>query len=251
MKLKRKMAVGGFILILITGAIYFFLASSFFAVQKVVVVGASTLTGPEVVELAGIESGTNIFNIRTEDIKRRLLTVPAIAGVNVKRRLPGSVTLEIQERKPVAVVKTAGGLMAVDREGFCIAKADKLSSLKLPLITCQNPKNGEDMSLGERLPAEIWGNLLEIAGRISDFSRNHISEIHLDKLNRVSVYVLRGPEIRLGGLELLTPETVTERINMVEKIVALWYQGRLPGTTRYIDVSHQGFPVLGEAPAKN
>lgn len=250
MELKAKIAIIGFALIFLSGGIYLFLQSSFFAVQKVVVVGVSTLSGPEVVELAGIEPGTNIFAIRTEEVKRRLLTLPAIAGVSIERHLPSSITLEVQERRPVAVVRGSSGLLALDQEGFCIAKADRLSSLKLPLLSRQSTNDIENLSLGGRLHGEGWDILLNIAAKVSDSSRGQISEIRLDKLNHLSIYLLWGPEIRLGEAGSLNPEVITEKVNMVEKIIGLWRQGQFPPTTRYIDVGHQGFPTLGEVSLK-
>jgi cell division protein FtsQ len=64
--------------------------------------GATTLSRQHVLQLAGIDDGTNVFHLDADAAERSLETDPWIASASVERDLPGTVVIRIQERTPVA-----------------------------------------------------------------------------------------------------------------------------------------------------
>ncbi len=57
---------------------------------------------PALVETAGIDLNASIFKLDIADITRRLKDVPALASVNVERRLPGTLSIRVAARTPRA-----------------------------------------------------------------------------------------------------------------------------------------------------
>lgn len=93
--------------------------TSTFAITEVTVLGAAPENTPAVGEAADIPTGDNLLLLDTSAIAGRVLTIPRVARVDVRRSLPGTVTVTVAERKPVlAVPGGPSGPALVDATGF-------------------------------------------------------------------------------------------------------------------------------------
>jgi cell division protein FtsQ len=79
-------------------------SAAYFAVDDVAVTGASRLDEQAVLETAGFARGMNVFRIDTEGMTRALEAHPWVLDATVRRRIPRSVSIEIRERRPEALV---------------------------------------------------------------------------------------------------------------------------------------------------
>jgi cell division protein FtsQ len=79
-------------------------SAEYFAVDDVTVTGAVRLTEVVVFETAGFTRGMNVFRVDTVGMARALEAHPWILDATVRRRIPRSVSIEIRERRPEALV---------------------------------------------------------------------------------------------------------------------------------------------------
>lgn len=96
---------------------FLFLRSPYFSIREVTVDGCVSLSRDEVLELAGIREGMNIFAVNLDKTQKLLECSPLIKTADVKRELPSTIYIRIEERKPVALVVSGGKLWLVDLEG--------------------------------------------------------------------------------------------------------------------------------------
>ncbi|MFO7951219.1 MAG: FtsQ-type POTRA domain-containing protein [Bacillota bacterium] len=93
-----------------------FYAELFFRVEQVEVEGNSELSSDEVINAGEIEKGMSIIllqeNVIAEKIERQ---EPRAKNVKVNRKLPDTLTVAIEERKPAAYVMTADGFWIIDK----------------------------------------------------------------------------------------------------------------------------------------
>ena len=68
--------------------------------------------------------GHPMLEVPVELIESRLEAHPWIRGAEVRKRLPDQLLVEIEERRPVALLRTADGLAFVDPEGVAFAPFD-------------------------------------------------------------------------------------------------------------------------------
>jgi cell division protein FtsQ len=94
-----------------------------FHARAVRIEGATTIPRDQVLRLAGIEPGTNVFHLDTGAAERSLTTDPWIASAVVERDLPGTVVIRIQERTPVARSSTGSTSVAVAGDGVVLPGA--------------------------------------------------------------------------------------------------------------------------------
>lgn len=121
--------------------------SPYFAADHLTVEGADRLTPARVLRIGGLEPGQNVVTMDTEAAERRLEADPWIASASVTTELPDTVVVRIDERAPVAAVRTLEGWDVVAADGVVLDSASRQP--RLPTITSVVP--GQDLTaLGAR-----------------------------------------------------------------------------------------------------
>lgn len=110
-----------------------------FSVQKIIVTGNSLLDTADVLSTAKIDSAENIWDTDLEKIQERLLELPQVRTVDVSRMFPSRLLININERKPVALV-ISNGLWGVDQDGYLLPRYRFEVGMDFPVITGLNVK---------------------------------------------------------------------------------------------------------------
>jgi len=94
-----------------------------FAVAEVEVRGAHAMAPADVERAVAPAYGQNVFRISLASIERRLRAEPWVAAASVRRSLPDTLIVDVEERHPAAVAEL-GGLYLVDQRGVAFKRAD-------------------------------------------------------------------------------------------------------------------------------
>ena len=86
-------------------------------------------------QLTGLECGESIFSYDLDKMEKSLEAYPEIKKVSLSRRLPGTVSIEIEEHVPVASISHSGTQYLVESEGLCFKSKLAVSSLWKSLPT--------------------------------------------------------------------------------------------------------------------
>src|SRR4051794_25745308 len=114
---------------LVTVALYLVSIESVFAVDpaRVTITGASYADTGQIrqdLQLPPAGSGTagarNLFRLTTQEMERRIESLPSVLSANVEVSLPNRLLVRIHERQPVLVWHTANASWLVDPSGFVI-----------------------------------------------------------------------------------------------------------------------------------
>lgn len=98
------------------------LRSPLFEVRRVEVRGNGRLAPAEVRGLVEGARGRNLWLLPLDDLARSVTTHPWIARADVRRDLPSTLVVEIEERIPVAWVADPGGGAAVAADGVVVQR---------------------------------------------------------------------------------------------------------------------------------
>ena len=94
--------------LLALGILYF--QSSLSEVKEIEVIGADKLDKNVVLDWSGVHEGMNIWNVNQTDVKKNIKKqTNLIQSVQVERKIPSTIVITIQERKQIALLKTADG----------------------------------------------------------------------------------------------------------------------------------------------
>src|SRR5690349_811112 len=138
--------------------------SPWLRVRRVEVTGVRVLTGEEVREAAPVRPGVPLVSVDTGAVEARLRArLPRIASVAVVRTWPGTLTLEVTERTPKAILKVGGNFIEVDAQGVRYA-TDGAAPPGVPLVKLTASTTGTGVSATNRYFGT--GNLLHAAVQV-------------------------------------------------------------------------------------
>ncbi|WP_054692061.1 cell division protein FtsQ/DivIB [Geotalea toluenoxydans] len=201
---KTAKVVGGAALISAVGCagygIYRIIAgTTFFKLERIEVSELKTLKRQEIIDLAGVREGDGMFGLRLRSIGEQIGKNPWVSRVEVRRYLPNTLSIQIAERQPVAVINM-GYLYYLDANGDVFKPLTEGDQLDYPVITGISE---EDIA---RDPAGSKGALKEVLELIAhlksraEFKLDEVSEIHYDKGYGVTLFTAAaGVPVKLGS----------------------------------------------------
>jgi hypothetical protein len=99
-------------------------ASDFFDVAKIDVRGVDRASSEDIRHLVEMQTEkSGVWNADLPGIKEKIERMQFVKSAAVSRVLPNGIRVQVFERVPQAIVKTAEGNVLVDAEGFTIAPA--------------------------------------------------------------------------------------------------------------------------------
>jgi hypothetical protein len=153
-KRKRKNYLLRFvILVLFCVGMYYFLSSDIFDISKVRVVGNNYYTVEQIKDKANVKIGMNIFEFRKGKLKKKLLKDPYLKNVVIKRKLPSTIVIDVDERKEEAGLLDGDRYIIIDEDGLVLRiSKDEPKVTRITNLKIQKSKVGK--------PIEVEGNAL-------------------------------------------------------------------------------------------
>jgi cell division protein FtsQ len=112
-----------------------FVAMHIFEVQRVVVHGNHRLSNGEVQALLDGLRGESILAVNLEQWRRHVMNSPWVADALLRRTLPSTVDVTVQERNPLGIARINGSLYLVDEAAIVMDEyGPNYADLDLPII---------------------------------------------------------------------------------------------------------------------
>ena len=132
--LRFRLFVTFILLILAGGGIYYFLSLPLWRITDVSIRGAQMLVPEEIRDLSGVPIAENLFLTSFARTRENLRKITAIRDFSLYRLPPGTVIINITERKPIAVLVFKNKSAIVDESGYILNRNPGLT-LNVPNMT--------------------------------------------------------------------------------------------------------------------
>ncbi len=190
----------------------FIFENPYFSVREIQVRGGEKVGGKEIVAMAGLRHGMNLWKIEPAVIEKKVAKHPWARRVLVRREFPRRVVIEVEERAPKAIV-ALGKLYYVDSDGAVFKEVGVGENVKFPLLTGLRPEElaSANGAIRQRIQEAVR------VGELMAKDSRALSEIHFDAPERLVLYTTAYPvALRLGwgGWE--------EKLQRLERVLALW-----------------------------
>ncbi len=190
-----------FVLVLIGAAV--FAVTIFFRVEKVSVEGLDKYTADQITSGMDVKIGDNLYLFNKFEIRDTLLRrFPYLETVQIRRKLPDTLTVTVTECEALAAVPSGGGYFLVSGKGKVLEQ--RADDGGFPLITgasllgCR-PGDSIDPANDAYSDALITVlNTLESAGMLED-----IDFINIQSLTDVRIGIMGRFDIRVGTVDSL------------------------------------------------
>ena len=143
---------------------------AFFRVRNVVVEGTRYLSPDSVVARLALDTIRSVFD-ETPPLEKKIREMPQVADVSIKRKLPGTLVVEVRENPPVALAPGAQRLDVVDSVGVTLPIDPSLEpALDLPIA------DQRDVAL-TRMLGDVRTRSSVLYRRISEVSRSGAGDV--------------------------------------------------------------------------
>jgi cell division septal protein FtsQ len=173
------------------GANRFFFENSDYRLRTIEVQTDGTLQREQILEMAELHEGENIFQVNLGRVHDTLQRLPQVDEAEVVRKLPGEIDIHIIERKPVAWITgekdisdpfVSEAAFLVDSRGVLMKEKKLLPEyLGLPLISGCSSESLEAGKVVESSEAKTALELLRLGTRSFMQMRFQIREIDVSK----------------------------------------------------------------------
>jgi len=179
--------------------LYEYLASSpYIRLEQVIVTGVDENIKQDLIEISGLNSGSNMLSINLNEIKERMERHPWIKSVDLEKRFPHTLLIKAEKETAAAMV-LMDRLAYMDSSGRLFKDVDQEDDKDYPLITGISKAGG------------VREKQLKTAAAVLDlfrtetgaWSHRELSEIHISEDCNISVYSTSLPTvIRMGRDDL-------------------------------------------------
>lgn len=226
-----RRALAALAMLAMAGLTWGAVASPVFGIKVVEVEGAD-LTGESAVRaaLALPAVAPNAFVVATDDLRERLLALPAVADAEVRVGLPGTLRVRVAERVPVLAWRRGETTHLVDRDGRVVADAGApgraaAAADRLPLVVDRRTDaawpvvggqvDAIDLDVATRLlslvPSDVGSTAPAVLVGVDD--RDGWTIVPAVDDPWVAVFGFYGPEIR-------PPAMIPEQVRSLRSILA-------------------------------
>ncbi len=172
------------------------LYSPAFIINEITVGGNHFLTQTEILKIAKIDVGQNIYKVALREVIKGMEKDPWIKRAEVSRMLPNKIFIHIEERIPFAFYNSEK-LTLVDEDGDFLTPKNS-AVYNYPVITDNflMDLKAED----EKMRCQYAVQILKLLRTIDQKLFDNISEINISDIQNVKLYLKNyGTEVRLGG----------------------------------------------------
>lgn len=192
---------------------------SFFKISDIQVTGNVIYSSQEILEVAGIEPGDNLFLINKKAIEESILENRGFVDtVTISRRLPDGVELNIRESQLLAYVELEGAYFIMNRKCEILSKTDAAGAaghIQIVGVEPLSPRVGELLTLGaaESAKEDYLADVMEMMLQ-KDIYR-YVSMIDASNVSSLK-FNYRGDLV----VDLGKNEELARKFDMLESIIA-------------------------------
>ncbi|MGC8837798.1 MAG: cell division protein FtsQ/DivIB [Anaerolineae bacterium] len=171
-------------------------------ISRVEVLGNEFLPAERLVQEAGVPEGYHIFFVNPAAVQARLLALPGVREAEVRCHLPGRITLEVVERKPVLQWRVGAEQFWVDEEGVLFPAEGALPEA----VTVVEVDRGARQP-GERVEPGLVQGMQELATLLPE-----VTEFEYSQANGLGFRMADGTRVFLGTEDLPARVQVLKRL---------------------------------------
>lgn len=238
-KRRRKKAIKRnivFFLLLISLFIILCLKLPYFNVTNIVVLNNKIINTEEILSIAKVNKGTNIFYMDLKKIETNILNNPYILKADVKRKLPNTISISVQEREAVFYIKGENNNLVIDKHGVVLEEKEDISSMNLTKLMgfeAEGSEIGKVIYSDDDRKIDFISLITELI--TANISNIKITAVDLSDILDIKIYS-NDMCIKLG-----TSQNVKDKLNLAFNIIT---ENKLLNSRGYIDVSLESNPAV-------
>jgi cell division protein FtsQ len=197
----------GFVLVLLLG--WGIIHTPLVDVDTFRVTGTTRTTPELVVAASGLHKGMPMLDVHVDTARQKVQAMPWVLKAKVERHWPGTVTIDVRERQPVAALAAPAGIAVVDGSGRVLA-VGPTPPAGVPLLLGLPPAGAPGTHIAGRA-----ADLLAVARAIPPAVVGKVAGVAAADGGQVELRLRPSGVVRLGP-----PEKLSEKMLAVETVLS-------------------------------
>jgi len=139
-------------------------AGEYLEVRRIEMEGLERISQKEVLDLLEIKPGSGIFGVDLERAGRRLEGHPLAAAVELRRKIPSTLYVRVEERRPKYTLAAGGRRWLMDGDGVALAELSGAEPEDYPEIVVSGLER-KRIKAGMRVTDPQLAGIMEVASR--------------------------------------------------------------------------------------
>jgi len=220
-RLVRRIVFGmllvAMLVLLVWGSVTLVRGPVFFATD-IVVDGNSAVTSSVIKEIAAIAPDSSVLTLDRKSIERKITDDPWIASVEIRKKLPHTVSITVLERKPTAMVAfPSGQRWVIDDEGIWLGKVNgdgkgttsvsdsrydtRFATANLSIIKDMPTTSAKE---GQKTSSPEIANSMKVVAGLSKELLSQVDRISCPSVTKTEIFTKKGIEIAIGDASEIT-----------------------------------------------
>lgn len=170
-----------------------------FSVERIEVSRLKRVSRDEIITLAGVKPGDPMLRMDLRHMAGQIEKNPWVDTLRIRRHFPSTLTIELTEREPVAVVNL-GYLFYLDAKGDIFKPLTEGDRLDFPILTGITEEDLSKDPAGTKTMIRTALGIMDLLRKGTAFRLEDVSEIHLDKGYGYTLFTAAGGiPVKLGN----------------------------------------------------
>ncbi len=214
-KRKRNAILYIMIVLLLVGIALISSVTIFFNIINIEVIGDSRYSKDKIESASGILEGQNMFRLDKFEIEQSMVKqLPYLKTVSIKRKLPDTLEIHVEDTTAVAAVKTAAGYVLIDTDSKMLELVAQQPETTVEVIGADLGKYepGETAEFGNESAAELIRQLVTELKSAGIFDGT--TSINVTKRHDLSIVYNSVIQCKLG-----TVSDLSVKIKMIAEVL--------------------------------
>ena len=200
-KSKRNKLIPFILLALLAACLMFLLTMPVFQVGQIDITGIHKATEDELIQLAGLGGGCNIFSFRGSTAEKAMETHPYVKSAKLTKHYPNQVSIEITERKPRAYVEfnNMNAYLMIDETGM-VMEYTTFASEQMPVIV---GLSFSDFVIGQPLQTDnnkAFEDVVRLSNMFAKYEMTDVIHVFISDEKDIHLYI-HNVDVIFGSIE--------------------------------------------------
>lgn len=182
--------------------------------NNIEVIGTQRFSRNQILEMARLDSRTNLVALKPALVEQALQAHPWIAKAELERHWPNRITLRITERTPMALVQLED-LYYIDRTGSLFRPSSPADPHDFPVIT---GLTREHFPVGQSSPATLVSQTIKLLELLQESS----GPVKSSMVAEINVDPERGFTLYISGFKTALYLGTSDLPEKIEKLTKVW-----------------------------
>ncbi len=201
-------------LAIVAEALFILAKSDYLDIRRIDISGNKRIATAQILKLSRLTTKTNIFDWRSSDVRRRLLTEPWLESASVTRRFPLRVTIKVAERQPAAVIVMGTWFYLVD-ENLVVIKRQNTNIFTGQAVVLNAPPEDE-REIGQRFTGASIRNALKALAVLDKELAPSVESVTAPSIDGLAFKLKSGPTIMYGKAEMTKQKNYAIKVILTE-----------------------------------